>query len=274
MGEHDLAALATLAARRRARAAARARGRPGPARRSPALVAGRRRDGPRRVAREPPRPLPRPPWSCCRSPGGAATLRLGAALVTLARRRRRDRRDARAARSGELGFLQEWFGPPPERPGAVRGELEPAADLRLHRRPGLPRPAACSARAGTGELPPEEFARVPPGRARALPRPAARTTSRRTDGRFIPQQTYDQVLFQLGLVGAALFLRCSRCSRCGRAPLAARRAAGRARLCPGRVARRARRGARGRSALRRLAPDRDLLAHARRRRAAPTSEPA
>ena len=47
----------------------------------------------------------------------------------------------------------------------------------------------------------------------------------RTDRDFIPQQTYDQVLFQLGLVGAALFGAL--------AVLAAARAASRAREASG-----------------------------------------
>ena len=44
-------------------------------------------------------------------------LRRRAVVVTVADLRRGDGRDATALRSADLGFLQAWFGPPPETPG-------------------------------------------------------------------------------------------------------------------------------------------------------------
>ena len=171
MGEHDLAALATMALVRRARVRSSHRDRRPPARRA-------RRDRRRRVG-----------------------IVLGASLASLLGlylgRGRDDRARARAPRpalgapssspslicaavtagtlglrSGDLGFLQSWFGPPPETPGPVRGELEPPADLRLHRRPRLPRQPGPRHRLG-GRAAPGGLRAVPPRRARALPRPAA-----------------------------------------------------------------------------------------------------
>lgn len=56
-----------------------------------------------------------------------------------------------------------------------------------------------------GELPPEEYARfVDDARAHFPDEPD--TYFPETDGVFIPQQTYDQVLYELGIVGAVLFL--------------------------------------------------------------------
>jgi hypothetical protein len=55
-----------------------------------------------------------------------------------------------------------------------------------------------------GELPPEEYVRfLPDARARFPDQPATYFPDRES---FIPQQTYDQVLYELGLVGALLFL--------------------------------------------------------------------
>jgi hypothetical protein len=56
-----------------------------------------------------------------------------------------------------------------------------------------------------GELPPEEYAQYVPDARRAFPDEPAHYFPSPT-GTFLPQQTYDQVLFELGLVGAALFL--------------------------------------------------------------------
>jgi O-antigen ligase len=109
-----------------------------------------------------------------------------------------------ALRQGELGFLQEWFGTPSDNPG------ENAASWS-HRlvytyiggRIFLDHPLL-----GTGWyglLPPKEFAQyVPDARERFPDQPSNYFPP--TDRGFIPQQTYDQVLFELGLVGAALFL--------------------------------------------------------------------
>ena len=56
-----------------------------------------------------------------------------------------------------------------------------------------------------GELPPGEYAHfIDDARARFPDQPATYFPS--TDDVFIPQQTYDQVLYELGIVGALLFL--------------------------------------------------------------------
>ena len=128
-----------------------------------------------------------------------------------------------ALRQGELGFLQEWFGTPSENPG------ENAASWS-HRliytyvggRVFLDNPVV-----GTGWhglLPPEEFARyVPDARERFPDQPSHYFPP--TDEGFIPQQTYDQILFELGVVGAALFVVLGGIA-VWRAAVAARRRAG------------------------------------------------
>ena len=116
-----------------------------------------------------------------------------------------------AMRQGDLGFLQSAFGPPPERPG----EYSASWSQRLiysyvGGRVFLDRPLL-----GTGwegELPPADFAEyVPDARERFPDEPAHYFPP--TDRDFIPQQTYDQVLFQLGLVGAAACSPRWHCSR-------------------------------------------------------------
>ena len=172
MGEHDLAALATMALVRRARARSSTATGAGPR-----LLA--RRDRRRRASGS----------SSALSLASLLGLYLAAVRVVGARARRAATCAAapslvtvagRAAvtagtlslRSGELGFLQSWFGPPPEHAGPVRGELEPAADLRLHRRPHLPRPPGPRHRL-VGRAAAGGVRAVPPRRARALLRPAA-----------------------------------------------------------------------------------------------------
>jgi hypothetical protein len=56
-----------------------------------------------------------------------------------------------------------------------------------------------------GQLPPSEYARFIPDARRAFPDQPPRYFPR-ADGEFIPQQAYDQILFQLGLLGAVLFV--------------------------------------------------------------------
>jgi hypothetical protein len=56
-----------------------------------------------------------------------------------------------------------------------------------------------------GELPPEEYAAYLPDARRTFPNEPPHYFPS-PSGTFIPQQTYDQVLYELGLVGAALFL--------------------------------------------------------------------
>jgi hypothetical protein len=107
-------------------------------------------------------------------------------------------------RSGELGFLQSWFGKPAEAPGQYAGSWSQRLIYAyVGGRVFLDRPVL-----GTGwwgELPPHEFARyLPDARRRFNDQPPHYFP--RPDRRFIPQQAYDQVLYELGLVGAAAFV--------------------------------------------------------------------
>jgi len=109
-----------------------------------------------------------------------------------------------ALRQGDLGFLQSWFGPPPDTPGEYASSWSQRLIFTyIGGRIFLDQPVL-----GTGWhglLPPEEFARyVPDARTRFPDQPPHYFPE--TDAPFIPQQTYDQVLFQLGLVGVAIFL--------------------------------------------------------------------
>jgi O-antigen ligase len=108
-----------------------------------------------------------------------------------------------ALRQGDLGFLQSWFGPPPETPGEYAASWSQRLIYTyVGGRVFLDRPVL-----GTGwhgELPPETFAEyLPDARERFSDQPPHYFPP--ADRGFIPQQTYDQVLFELGLVGAALF---------------------------------------------------------------------
>jgi hypothetical protein len=126
-------------------------------------------------------------------------------------------------RAGDLGFLQSWFGKPASRPGqyasswsqrliyAYIGEKVFTAHPLL----------------GTGwygELPPREFtAYLPAARARFPDQPPNYFPP--ADKPFIPQQTWDQILYELGIVGALAML--GLLVSLGRAALrAARRGAG------------------------------------------------
>lgn len=142
-----------------------------------------------------------------------------AAVVGLALARRALRRSAVVAtaalvagvtaltltlRSGELGFLQELFGPEEEQPGQYAASWSHRLIyVYVGGRVFLENPVL-----GTGwygELPREEYARfLPDARARFPDQPAHYVDS--LEARYIPQQTYDQVLYKLGLVGAAVFL--------------------------------------------------------------------
>ena len=107
-------------------------------------------------------------------------------------------------RSGDLGFIQEWFGPEPETPGQYAASWSQRLIYAyVGGRVFLDRPVL-----GTGwegELPPGDYAEyLPDARARFSDQPPSYFPP--ADGTFIPQQAYDQVLFQLGLVGAALLL--------------------------------------------------------------------
>ena len=130
-------------------------------------------------------------------------LRIGAILVTLAVAAA-STAGTLALRSGDLGFIQAWFGPPPERPGEYAASWSQRLIYTyVGGRVFLDQPVV-----GTGWhglLPPEEFvAYLPDARDRFPDQPAHYFPP--ADEEFIPQQTYDQVLFELGVVGAAVFL--------------------------------------------------------------------
>ena len=181
-----------------------------------------------------------------------------------------------AMRSGELGFLQAWFGPAPEQPGEYAASWSQRLIYAyVGGRVFLDRPIL-----GTGwhgELPPAEFAAVPARRARAVPGPAAALLPARRP------RLHPAADLRPGAVPARA-RRALRCSSCSRPRCAVARAgiertrsrvAERAPTCRG-LARGIARRARRRGALRRLAADRGLLAHARRRRggARPEASPA
>jgi O-Antigen ligase len=109
-----------------------------------------------------------------------------------------------AIRSGELGFLQVLTRQEEEHPGQYAASW---SQRLIYAYVGL-RVFEDNPIAGTGWyplLPPEEFAEyVPDARSRFDNQPARYFPP--TDRSFIPQQTPDQVLYELGLVGAALFL--------------------------------------------------------------------
>lgn len=107
-------------------------------------------------------------------------------------------------RSGELGFLQSWFGPPPETPGQYAASWSHRlVYVYIGGRVFLDHPLV-----GTGwegELPPSDYAQyLPDARERFDDQPPHYFPPE--DDTFIPQQTYDQVLMQLGLLGAGVFL--------------------------------------------------------------------
>jgi len=109
-------------------------------------------------------------------------------------------------RQNNLGFLQAWFGGTNKeqssgpQPGAWSQRLI-FAYMGWHifvAHPVL----------GTGwypQLPPKEYVRFLPETKRRFPDQPANYFPQ-PDGTFIPQMTYDQVLYELGLVGAVLFL--------------------------------------------------------------------
>jgi hypothetical protein len=108
-------------------------------------------------------------------------------------------------RSDNLGFLHQWFGDDETaEPGTYAGSWSARLIYAyIGGRIFIDHPVA-----GTGwwgELPPEEYVEyLPDARERFSDQPPHYFPPE--DGTFIPQQTYDQVLFELGLVGAALLV--------------------------------------------------------------------
>jgi hypothetical protein len=159
-------------------------------------------------------------------------------LVVLALTRRLNVRDVAATlavvvavtggtlviRSGDLGFLQSWFGKPASRPGQYASSWSQRLIFAyIGGRIFLANPAV-----GTGwwgDVPPSEFDRfLPAARKRFSDQPTRYFPA--ADKPFIPQQTYDEVLYELGAVGGVLFL--ALLVSLGRAAVrAARRARGR-----------------------------------------------
>jgi O-antigen ligase len=124
-------------------------------------------------------------------------------------------------RSADLGFLQAWFGPPPETPGQYAASWSHRLIyVYIGGRVFLDRPLF-----GTGwegELPPSDYAEYVPDARKHFPDQPPHYFPPEDDT-FIPQQTFDQVLFELGLVGAVLFvmlvvLAARRAASAGRRP--------------------------------------------------------
>jgi hypothetical protein len=107
-------------------------------------------------------------------------------------------------RAGDLGFLQSWFGKPAERPGQYASSWSQRLIYAyVGGRIFLAHPLV-----GTGwygDVPPKEFrAYLPDARRRFSDQPPRYFPS--PSKPFIPQQTYDEVLYELGLAGGALLL--------------------------------------------------------------------
>jgi hypothetical protein len=107
-------------------------------------------------------------------------------------------------RAGDLGFLQAWFGKPETRPGQYAASWS----QRLIYAYVGGRVFVAHPIFGTGwwgELPPKEFAGyLPAARRRFTDQPPNYFPP--ADKRFIPQQTWDQILYELGIVGGAAML--------------------------------------------------------------------
>lgn len=107
-------------------------------------------------------------------------------------------------RSGDLGFLQSWFGKPASRPGQYASSWSQRLIFAyVGGRIFLDHPGF-----GTGwygDLPPKTFAHyLPDARRRFGDQPVRYFPP--SDGDFIPQQTFDEVLYELGVVGGLAFL--------------------------------------------------------------------
>jgi len=108
-------------------------------------------------------------------------------------------------RTDNLGFLRDWFGSTQNaQPGSTAGSWSSRLIyVYVGGRIFLDHPVL-----GTGwygELPPKEYAQyLPDAHARFPDQPP--NYFPQADATYIPQQTFDQVLYELGLVGAALLL--------------------------------------------------------------------
>ncbi len=107
-------------------------------------------------------------------------------------------------RSADLGFLQSWFGSPPSRPGQYAASWSQRLIFAyIGGRIFIDHPVL-----GTGwygDLPPATFARyLPDARRRFSDQPPRYFPP--ANGEFIPQQTFDQVLYELGAAGGLALL--------------------------------------------------------------------
>ncbi len=107
-------------------------------------------------------------------------------------------------RAGDLGFLQSWFGKPESRPGQYAASWsQRLVYAYVGGRVFLAHPLL-----GTGwygELPPKTFVVYLPAARRRFPDQPLSYFPPATKP-FIPQQTWDQVLYELGVVGGVLML--------------------------------------------------------------------
>jgi hypothetical protein len=107
-------------------------------------------------------------------------------------------------RAGDLGFLQAWFGKPETRPGQYAASWSQRLIYAyVGGRVFLAHPLL-----GTGwygELPPKTFTAYLPDARRRFPDQPASYFPPATKP-FIPQQTWDQILYELGLAGGAAAL--------------------------------------------------------------------
>jgi hypothetical protein len=107
------------------------------------------------------------------------------------------------AGGGDLGFLQAWFGKPAQHPGQYAGGWsQRLIFVYVGGRVFLDHPIFGAG--WHGNLPASEYARYLPDARRRFSDQPSRYFPPRV-GEFIPQQAYDQVLYELGLVGGVLF---------------------------------------------------------------------
>jgi hypothetical protein len=107
-------------------------------------------------------------------------------------------------RSGDLGFLQSWFGKPASSPGQYASSWSQRLIFAyVGGRIFIDHPIL-----GTGwygDLPPAAYARyLPDARRRFSDQPPRYFP--KPDGEFIPQQTFDEVLYELGIAGGIAML--------------------------------------------------------------------
>jgi hypothetical protein len=107
-------------------------------------------------------------------------------------------------RAGDLGFIQAMFGKPESRPGQYASSWSQRVIYTyVGGRIFVAHPIL-----GTGwygDLPPKTFAQYVPDARRRFPDEPANYFPP-TDKPFIPQQTWDEILYELGLVGGAAML--------------------------------------------------------------------